>query len=190
VSVREEPLREYLEELTGRKVERHIDPTLLLDRDAWREISETPPGLEGQYIFFYRVAQQPALNRAAEGLSEALGIPVFAADRNDTFARQIERSGFLSPEQWIGALDQAAYVVTNSFHGAAFSVNFHKRALVMPPLQGGARIDDFLSRFGLERLRELEPIRPDETDALYLEADRVLALERAGAFQYLRHLGE
>ena len=35
-------------------------------------------------------------------------------------------------EEWLGLMDNASYVITNSFHGMAFALIYHKPFLVFP----------------------------------------------------------
>ena len=39
---------------------------------------------------------------------------------------------FPTVEEWLGLVSNASYVITNSFHGMAFSIIYHKPFLVFP----------------------------------------------------------
>lgn len=53
--------------------------------------------------------------------------------------------------QWLSALHDARYVVTDSFHACAFCILFHKPfAVYINRRRGSARIRSLLEQFGLE----------------------------------------
>ena len=58
----------------------------------------------------------------------------------------------ISPEQWLALIDNAAYVVTNSFHGTAFSINFGKEFFVkyIPRSIANSRLETILNMFSLQ----------------------------------------
>ncbi len=190
ISVREEDLKRNLEKQLGMHVERNIDPTFLLEESEWGDFGENEYLPSNEYIFYYRVLPQKELIEQAERLSKQLNLPVFVADRNDTFSNQIQRKGHLSPEQWVGMLQNATYVVTNSFHGTAFSINLKKRVFVSLPPRGGTRIADILSKCKLERLLDDRIIEDSELDDLYTKAESYLTTERQRSFAYLMKLAQ
>ena len=188
ISVREEETRKYLEQHLGSAVSRNIDPTLLLGAHEWRQFGKKPEYLKGKYIFYYRVLVQPELHDIAEAISKELGIPVFAADGNAKFSNQVQRQEFLSPEEWVGALADAEYVVTNSFHGVAFSINLKRKVRVVLPPSNTTRIRDMIQKSGLERLYEDRILQDDELKPLYGASEDFLLAERTRALSYLENL--
>jgi len=125
LSVREESGAKLIEELTDKKAEVVLDPTLLLNQDEWLSISK-PINYKKPYIFVYYISYLPQLINFAKKLSKETGLQVILPLRTvrDYF------TGFnckiISPEHFIDSIANAEYVVTNSFHGIAFSVNFKK----------------------------------------------------------------
>lgn len=58
---------------------------------------------------------------------------------------------FSSIPQWLKAIVQSSFVVTNSFHCMAFCILFHKKFIVTPPHSGReSRILSMLSQLGIE----------------------------------------
>lgn len=191
ISVREADLRDFLSEKLNREVNQNIDPTLLLRSDGWAQFSEIPSDVpaNGQYIAYYCVGQTGQLKEKAEELSKQTGLPVLTIDGNQVFLNQIVRSHFYSPEEWVGAIKNAAYVVTNSFHGTAFSVNFRKKALIVLPERNQGRIMNLLNACKLQRLLEPEVIQEKEIENIYAHTDCYLESERERAYEYLRGVG-
>jgi hypothetical protein len=70
--------------------------------------------------------------------------------------------GDKSVEGWLAAIHEASFVVTDSFHGTAFSILFNKPFMAYGnPKRGLARFASLLKMFGLE---DRLAVRPDEID--------------------------
>ena len=71
---------------------------------------------------------------------------------------------------WLKGIRDAAFVVTNSFHGTVFSILFHRPFITLPV--EGADMDDrlhtLLSALGLEN-RWLPAFDPERVRALYAD---------------------
>jgi hypothetical protein len=59
------------------------------------------------------------------------------------------RAGF-SPDEFLGYIDNADIVITNSFHCTVFSILFHKKFITVPHTRSNGRIFDLLKSVGLE----------------------------------------
>ena len=91
----------------------------------------------------------------------------------------------------IALLKNAEYVVTNSFHGTAFSVLFHKKFYTAVQdgknVRSNVRLYDFLEGLGLsERLKSETPETIDLSAPDFTEADRVLSAQREESLAFLR----
>lgn len=190
ISVREESLAESIQQELHLEVQRHIDPTFLLGREEWGRFAQIPSCINDKaYIFYYRVLPQEALLETASKISQETGLPVFVADGNDCFEHMLRPDGYLSPEEWMGALINAAYVVTNSFHGTALSVRLNKKVCVVVPPAGKARVIELLQNCNLNRLTEKKVISDQELTILYEKANRYFETEGTRAKEYLKKLG-
>lgn len=187
ISVRENGLKQYFIEKFGVKTEQHIDPTFLLTKDEWNDFAEGNETMKGKYIFYYRVLPQEELRKTVRKISSELGLPVFVADGNDKFENQVEREGYLSPERWVGMLRDAAYVVTNSFHGAAFAINLEKRVSILIPPKGGERVKNIVEKCNLCGATSGR-IMPEDVEEIYSDAREYFAQERLRAEEYLKRL--
>lgn len=124
ISVREESAKQIVEQQLGLVAERHIDPTLLLDRKQWATIGVKPK--TDKYILVYMVPKQDSVIDFAIDLGKKTGLQVILLSQSLTpFGVCHIRSA--SPEEFVGWIANAQYVVTNSFHGTAFSIIFHKK---------------------------------------------------------------
>lgn len=190
ISVRERKLENVICNRLNTSVETHIDPTLLLSADEWKQFASFPADLipqKSQYIFFYQVGDDNGLQQAAEELSNDTGLPIFAADRYPNFKNVIERNRVLSPEEWVGALLKADFVVTNSFHGTVFSIIFHRKTHIVFPTHNYERIAELLRNTNLMNLTNGNI---EYSDNLFANADYYINIERDKSMDYLQGIGE
>ena len=165
-----------LERLLGRKVELALDPTMLLTADDWRtEVEEPDAGLpNGDFIFYYAFSYSADNNQAIERLAEQLGMQVVINDDKQWYIRRLSRykmfvlSEETGPNAFLKYMDKAAYVVTTSFHGTAFSTIFHKRfAYIDIPSHdaGDDRTSFLVEKLGLDgRFITVEELSKDMLD--------------------------
>lgn len=127
LSVRETEGQELIRKLTGKKAECVLDPTLLLSVREWAELVPPQP-VEGSYLLVYFLGQSAdhwdLLYKLATQLHLSIKIiPVYDLD--------LERDGCIresvGPEEFVNLFRNASYVCTDSFHGAVFSILFHRQ---------------------------------------------------------------
>ncbi len=115
---------EFVQNLTGRPAELVLDPTLL--RDDWAELAR-PRQSKGSYVLIYQLQKSPGIYAAATSLARKLGKPLLNIDASlKLWTRPGKCVRPLDPAEWLGLIHNAAAVVTNSFHGTAFSILFKR----------------------------------------------------------------
>ena len=148
ISVREERAAEIVRELTGRTADVTLDPTLLLDKTDWECIAKKPElYIEDKYICTYFLGEVP---EAVLAFAKEKGLPVYALNSLDSPELYI-----LDPAEFLYMIQNASYVLTDSFHAVAFSVKFNKEFYVFDRREDGvssmfSRIETITKRFGLE----------------------------------------
>lgn len=149
ISVREKSAVPLLEQYTEKEIKVVLDPTLLLDKSQWEKvISNNKP--KGKYIFLYSIGYSEEVYKLGKKLSDLYGIPmitVYALRTNyKYFSKGVRRAKNESPEDFLSLIANAEFVVTNSFHGTAFSINFQKKFWVAARHdgEGNIRIDERL----------------------------------------------
>lgn len=127
ISVRETSGQDLVKLLTGRHAELVADPTLLLTKQEWGKYMAEFPSMPKRYVLIYQLSDSVAIVRLAKRIAEEKGLPVFRickrafGERKDGGVTNILDAG---PAEFLWLIAHAEYVVTNSFHGTAFSVNF------------------------------------------------------------------
>lgn len=186
ISMREESGSQILERMLGCEVPVVLDPTLLLEPSKWRQIEGDRPLVEGRYIFLYslqgmRRAREWAwlLERAEArfGMKAVCISPFFPVP-----SQKVTNVVDAGPEEFLNLMDHAELVLTDTFHGTAFSVNFGKPFYSLtPPESHDERKRSLLKLVGLEdrmiqSVGDLEDLSDYELDASVSQA--VLAQER------------
>lgn len=116
----------------GLKAENVLDPTLLLNGDDWRKVSSKYGGLPERYVAVYELASSPYLRKVATEVSESLGCPIvrICKSAHDKTAINITDAG---PAEFLSIMQNAEFIVTDSFHGTAFAINFQKPFFTITP---------------------------------------------------------
>lgn len=119
ISVREKSAVNLIRELTGREVDLMIDPTLIVDRSYWLSIMERPKlEFPKQYILSFFLGEE--VGKDIQKISELQNLPVIHMNQ-----KRFEEWYVLSPSHFLYMVKHAEYVLTDSFHAVAFSIQFN-----------------------------------------------------------------
>lgn len=165
VSVRETSGIDLCKKYLNKDAELVLDPTLLHDKEFYSglvshsALKKTP----GQSISCYILDNDAGKERVLKEISEKLGASVHRLGRSKPHAMQPP------VEEWLATFLTADYVVTDSFHGVAFAINFNIPFTVIDnKMRGSTRIDSILNLFNLQQRREPssfdEPINWEEVN--------------------------
>jgi hypothetical protein len=82
-----------------------------------------------------------------------LKLPVYqVASENATIVgSEIQQIRAASPDEWVRLFRNAAAIVTDSFHGCAFSIKFRRPFVAYTSGRRAARLEDLLNTHGLAR---------------------------------------
>lgn len=149
VSVRESSAVPLIESVYEGKTECVLDPTFLYNCDFWNEIAEAPHR-KAPYIFVYMLRPEPLTLTLAKQIAKEEGCRICLFSNRIIEDPLIDNITDVGIEQFLGYIKNASYVVTNSFHGTAFAVQFHKQFLSVAIEGSGMRVTDFLTGIHLE----------------------------------------
>lgn len=145
ISVREDYAKTMLEKYYEYPNPVHIvDPTLAFDGDFWRNYAPKSK-IKGEYILIYNLNRSKEFDDYAVELSKRTGLPIyFLCRRYDQFSRP--GKSILIPEvfEFITLIDNAKYVLTDSFHATAFSLNLNTEPICIYPNEYGGRLESVL----------------------------------------------
>ncbi len=151
ISVRESDGKKKIEEILPEKEIFHVvDPTLLLSRNEWYSHFDIEKARQ-DYILVYSVPRTALIRQAIDFFYKKLGLKVIAIDRMffpiSKVDKHIRDAG---PKEFISLFANASFVITDSFHGACFSVNFEKPFACISANKGANRQESLLSLLGIQ----------------------------------------
>ncbi len=191
IAVREDSAVEILRNM-GIQAVQVLDPTLLLDASYWSRY--TQPIREGKYLLIYQLHNDRRLDEYAEKAAASTKLPLI---RISASLHQISRKGKFVwlPEtgQFLSYIKNAECLITDSFHGTAFAINFHTPFVeVLPDNNTGTRNMSILKMTGLTDriLTNVNDTALAERKIDYTEADRILADKRKESLGILRSMIE
>jgi hypothetical protein len=194
ISIREKVGADIIADLLNRDVPVLLDPTLLLPKQEWdairKDIKPKRPYIL-VYAFNITHTMRDFINRLAK--EERLDVIILMPMRPLIVTKSIKKAKYLSacsPEEWISYFMDATYVVTNSFHGIAFSINFNKNffaELLPPPAKVNSRIVNILNKFDLnDRVIEQFLTNKEDKRINYDNINQILEIERRNSYDYIK----
>ena len=177
------------------------DPTLLLSADEWRRVAA--PAMKSLpdepyivlYPLHYAFECRPYIYNVARRMQQLTGCLVVALGSDPEWPSdlRVENRRNASVEEFVALMSNARCVVTSSFHGTAFAVNFGRPLISIVPsgASGDDRQSSLLRALGIganavETGAPLDSLHPEYDTALVSAAlDR---LRRQGIDLILKHI--
>lgn len=128
-----------------------MDPVFLLPESDWKKLAKEDL-ITGKYILIYDFENNPAIETFAKKISGETGYPIVSIkdDSDQFYADKIFRNA--SPWDFLGLIKNSEIFISNSFHGAAFSIIFNKEFYTFKRMyhQVNSRMIDLFSSLGIE----------------------------------------
>lgn len=155
ISLREEEGAAIMERVTEQRWPVMPDPVCLQTRSAWQALAQRPAQRE-PYLLCYFIGDSDDYWRRAAELADRMGLHVVVVPVTRSAYRQpYALADGLSPQEWLGYLDGAAHIMTDSFHGTAFAALLGKPFTVLrryredDPESKNSRIDQLMRTLSL-----------------------------------------
>lgn len=149
ISVRERYAKECLKTLTDKKIKVLIDPTFLFDKEDWTNLLGRKSGYydtNEKYILTYFISSKKANYRSrVEEYSRKFNCPVWSIQFTN-YHWKITQKRILgaSIEDFIALFLNAQLILTDSFHGTAFSINLNRDFVSFKHSENPVRTIDLL----------------------------------------------
>lgn len=184
VSVREEQLAIELSKAADLDIKTVLDPSLLLD-EADYILLEKPVKEKSKFVLAYYLCEDEMLDECARKVAEILALPLIEIHfyrLKDKKRYQIADCG---PEEFLTYFHTAEYILTNSFHGVAFSVIFNRPFYAV--YNKDARKDNFLKKIGLEKRKiySVKEITCDTMTEQFKTAKEILNEEKKNSIDFI-----
>jgi len=199
ISVRERSGVEIIRELTGKNATVCCDPTLLLGREEWDALAAQSKLRAGDgYILVYALSYMfdpfPQIYTIVDSVRKALGLRVIflqgrARDALRPGSRLIKAAG---PADFAFLFKHARFVITTSFHGAAFALINDRPLMAVVDSRSGkdGRIQSLLEAVSAESsiVDYRDSVNVDASELLRLKGNReALATLVEDSTKYLKN---
>lgn len=196
ISVREETGQFIVKKLIGKEPIVALDPTMLFGKDYWQTIS-IHPKIKPKYLFCFSLKNDSELVNFASEICKKKGLAlVIISDKIYTYKGvQIINKPDSGPKEWLGLIENAELIVTDSFHGTVFSAIFEKTFLSYikydnSKTNSGTRIENLVSQLSLEPylIHNLNSINNTKLDIIdYSDVNEKIEILRDLSKDYLHN---
>lgn len=162
VTVREISAVKLLKDNLSVDSELVLDPTLLLTLQDYETNLSLKKRIDKPYVAVYLLDIDELKISLIKRIAKSLNIPINIIGNSNYYEdfKESKHSQFPSVESWLKGIRDAKFLITDSFHGAAFAINFHKQFVTLGNAnRGNTRFDSLLGLFNLKNkfLESTEP---------------------------------
>lgn len=158
ISLREEDSVSYLKSICGDNNNYFtcIDPVFLLNKNQWLDFTTKSKYdlQDNDYILIYMLEYNSNLIESAKILSKKYNMPIYSIEipfvRIKKELINIRKLHDIGPIDFVKLFKNAKYILTNSFHGIAFSLIFNKKFASFAHSTLNLRIENLLKLYGLK----------------------------------------
>lgn len=173
-----------------------LDPTLLLDSKTWKDLlvskHDSQKYANKNYILVYQIHNDPKLSDYAKRIARHTGMELL---RVNPYLHQKYRGGkfICCPDlgEFLALIDNASCIITDSFHGTCFAINFGKQFIeILPNNATGTRNQSILELTGLSNriLRDFNDYSLINQMIDYNEVHYILEVEREKSVDVMKSL--
>lgn len=131
-----------------------LDPTFMLRKEEWCKYA-SKRFVEKPYIFVYlpyNTVGEDMIYKTITKIAKQKGLTIVTYSPNLMHYHKADKTiTFAGPGDVLSLFYYADFVVTNSFHGTAFSINLNKQFFVYYPSNFSTRISSILDLCGLKQ---------------------------------------
>lgn len=188
LSIREDAGQAILKSLLNIDVPIVADPTLLCDSSEWDKIAILPKTTK-KYIFFFTVLGEPeGAKEFVYELSQKYNYDIIKiGDIRDLTNFRYKSGRYAGPQEFLGLIKNAEFVVTNSFHGTAFSIIYRKNFFTfLNKNDRNSRLESITHILGLEKqLRKGKCMLPPNIMTDYEQAEKAIKILKEQSINFL-----
>lgn len=144
IALRESEKIETAKHLTRKEIYKVIDPTLLLNTEDYAKITKEPE-IKEPYLLLYSRRNNPEMQTFAEEYANTHGLKIVEISLNAFNENKHIMRYDAGVEEFLGLVKNAAFVITNSFHGMIFAIQFSRPFYIFSRKLCNNKIEELLS---------------------------------------------
>lgn len=185
--LREDTMIEFVRKNVNVLVDEVIDPTLLLEPEEYAQIISKPEKKYIPYVLVYSRRYNREMIEFAERLAQKHNLKVIEISLRAMNMWKHHMAYDAGIEEFLGLVKNAEYVVTNSFHGMVFGLQFSKDLYVFARESAKKKIGVLLEKIGgSHRLLTKIPSGELECEGInYKKVHEILKKERNRSIRLL-----
>ena len=150
LSAREKIMAEMLSEISGSFIPTVLDPTFLCESSSYEPLLQSASYKpHGKYILVYQVGDFAIVNEIADYLSQIIKCQIVEIRSNVALHKNNTYQETLGPADFVSLIANSTFVLSCSFHGTAFAVNYNKPFYSVLIKGMDSRVKSLLSQIGL-----------------------------------------
>lgn len=183
IGVREATLVDKLA-YEGFPIKRVIDPTLLLERKDYDEIASDRL-VEGDYLVLYARRHNDEMVAYAEKIAKKYRLKIIDISLRAYFYKDHKPYYSAGVEEFLSLIKYSKYVITNSYHGLIFGLQYEKPLAVFSREQADTKIGNLLSLLDCEYVFHCNNDENYFTPN-YNEVNKRIKAARGDSFEFLK----
>ena len=190
ISVREQKSKENIDSYVGCDCKVVLDPTLLLDEPDYTEVVSERNVPSGDYVLCYFLGNNDCYRDVIDQIKGDM--TVYSIMSSNDSCGHYNKIYDVGPKEFLGLIKNCKLMVTDSFHGLAFSIIFKKQFYVLErfkkdsEINQNPRIDHILNLLDLHERKVVNVINLSNLKTIqYDEVYQYLNIEREKSISYL-----
>ena len=191
LSVREDSGVRLIKDMTGRDAVNLLDPTLMVDGNTWKKDLCIKARNDNYILAYFLDKPSDSARKALTELKNASGYEVIAIPYQFDDMDYCDKAVPTGPIEFLDLISNAKCVLTDSFHGTAFSINLHTPFYVFARDYGSAHSQNSRIESILKKMNMQDRFEPVDVAMMYDKvnfeySEEVLEAERIKARAYLK----
>lgn len=186
IGLRENAMIPYVKANTSIPVQQVLDPTLLLTSKDYDTIA-APVQSEKPYLLLYARRYNPQMSAYAERLAAENNWEIIEISLRATNAEHHRMFYEAGVEEFLSLVKHAQFIVTNSFHGMIFSIQYCKNFCIFSREQCDSKITELLDSFGLSHRLMVTGFEKISVDIDYTDIHEKIKTARKHSLDFLKY---
>lgn len=184
IGIRESGMLPYIREKVSVRVEKVLDPTLLLSVEDFQRI-EAPKQETERYLLLYARRYNKKMFEYADKKAKEIGCKVIDISLRATNANKHRMFYEAGVEEFLSLVHHAEMVITNSFHGMIVAVHYRRPFVIFSREQCDTKIDELLELLGISCRKFITGAEIIDTDINYDSVHARIYEQRDFSLNYL-----